>query len=273
MNKKAYIINEVKGESYVIEIISKKSENYYAVKMNKESGEIIRIKHCKEPSEIIEKRVIKWQNIPLEIREMNYNDIFHADKRRHMNYVHGGNNKSAKTKEFEKWLNDQNYIPTHIAWKVYKTIGKFEEFEVVYYNSKAGEYYINQKYYLTVNRGLNTYSIKTQSSKIDNAGIMNRAKESNIPIKMAEITRFIAEDDSAINILERLKDLKTNSKLMVMFESYDANRKLNNKDLTRNEYNKIKKELEKIFGSKKIQKMNLSRKNFIALTQFLLENS
>lgn len=272
--KKAYIINEVKGESYIIAIIYNEIKNYYAVKKNKESGEITRIGKCKGPSKVIDKRTIKWQKIPLEVREMNYTDIFHNDESKHMNYVYGGNNKNAKIRKFEKWLNNQHYIPSCIAWKVYNTIGEFEEFEVIYHNSKGGEYCINQKYYLTINRETNTYFIKSESSKCNDIDIKNRAKKVNIPVKMAEITRFITEEDMAINILERLKGLKTNSKVMHMFENYNENCKMNHKELSKKEYNAIKEEFVKIFGQKKVRKMDLSRKKFIALTNFLLkENS
>ena len=152
-NRNAKILNKTKN-GYCISIKSDNITNYYFVK--KKQNEIVKIGRCPKPNSIIKPKIIEWDQIPIEIREMDYKNRFKKaadDLSQCSRYVYGEN--SEKVIEFENWLSNQRYFPIHIANSLYKKIGIFQSFEVLYDSPRGGEYFVNEKYYILLNNHIN----------------------------------------------------------------------------------------------------------------------
>lgn len=263
-NRNARILNE-NANGYCISIKSNDMTNYYFVK--KQENKIIKIGRCPKPNSIINPRIIDWDKIPLEIREMDYKNRFKKaanDLSQCSRYVYGEN--SEKILEFEDWLRSQRYFSTRIANSLYKKLGIFNTFEVLYNSQKGGEYCINKNFFVLLNKENQTYLITNDRG--NKKAITRRAKEAEVSIDMACITRTIENDEEAVKLLVRLKNLDQ-PKILELFEKYNDCLKRKSNNISKKYYNDIIAELKKIFGTKKVNQMDLSRHNFKGLARNL----
>lgn len=263
-NRNAKILNKTKN-GYCISIKSDNITNYYFVK--KKQNEIVKIGRCPKPNSIIKPKIIEWDQIPIEIRKMDYKNRFKKaadDLSQCSRYVYGEN--SEKVIEFENWLSNQRYFPIHIANSLYKKIGIFQSFEVLYDSPRGGEYFVNEKYYILLNRENQTYLITDDRG--NKKAIIKRAKAADVSIDMACITRTIENDEEAVKLLVRLKNLNQ-PQILELFKKYnDCSERKSNK-MAKKYYNDIIAELKKIFGTKSVNQMDLSKCNFKALSRNL----
>ena len=85
---------------------------------------------------------------------------------------------------------------------------------------------------------------------------------------MACITRTIENDEEAVKLLVRLKNLNQ-PQILELFKKYnDCSERKSNK-MAKKYYNDIIAELKKIFGTKSVNQMDLSKCNFKALSRNL----
>lgn len=214
----------------------------------------------------------QWRRIPLEKRVWYCNSIFpngtSMQLKRRMIY---GEEGIKEAKKFEKWIDSQNILPRSIALRMYNEIGIYNKNILILSKSKSKRVFqVNKKWIIVFYPKTQRFYWYDAKGKKKDPRVGEFVKRLNGYKKMAEIVEPILSEQQAIDILERLKNLKQDEKMMEKFKKYKIYLTKQDDLAAKCYYKDICKKLNQMFGERTYQTMILCESNVQALTNYLL---